>query len=249
MEFKSSKVISPQQENNKLPSPIPKTAELFEGVSDEDSRKIDAHCADRRYARDAIIFSEDDPSDAIYILKEGLVKLISLSERGTETILHILSPGDIFGELLLSEKKRVFSAIAIRDVLVTVISRAAFLELLSTVPTFANNFIRLLSRRVARMGKGMAESSHTWSYHRLAKILLHLAERYGEEVPNGTLIKLRLTHEDLANLIGTSRETVTTQLNKFKRMGLVSGEGRSLIVSRPHLVEFIDSEEMRLTQV
>jgi len=241
------KVIGPQRKDNKVPLPIPKTAELFEGVSDEDSRRIDAHCTERRYARDGIIFSEDDPSDALYILREGLVKLISLSERGTETILHILSPGDVFGELLVSERTRVFSAIVIQDVLVVVISRAACLDLLSTVPTFAHNLIRLLSRRVATMGKGMAESSRTWSYHRLAKELLHLAEKYGEETPTGTLIKLRLTHEDLANLIGTSRETVTTQLNKFKRMALLNGEGRHLIVSKSRLTEFIESEEMRIT--
>jgi hypothetical protein len=97
-----------------------------------------------------------------------------------------------------------------------------------------------------KVEKGVAESSHSWSYHRLARALLHLGEKYGEETPGGTLIRLRLTHEDLANLIGATRETVTTQLNKFERMGLLNRKGRQLIVIRPRLTEFISSEELRL---
>jgi CRP/FNR family cyclic AMP-dependent transcriptional regulator len=81
---------------------------------------------------------------------------------------------------------------------------------------------------------------------RLARVLLQLSEKYGEEVPAGTLITVRLTHEDLANLIGTSRETVTTQLNKFTRMGLVKRRARRLIVTKSRLAHFIRSEELRL---
>lgn len=177
------------------------------------------------------------------------MKLVSHSEKGMETILHILKPDEIFGELLFSEEKRVFSAVAIEDALVTAISRDRFLELLTAVPTLALNFIKLLSKRLAKVEKGLAESSHTWSYHRLAKVLLKLAEDHGVEKPVGTLIPIRLTHEDLANLIGTTRETVTTQLSKFERMGLLNRQERHLIVSRPGLTEFIHSEEIRFDKV
>jgi len=170
------------------------------------------------------------------------VKLISLSEKGQETTLHILKPGDVFGELLLSQEQRAFTAIVVEDALVTMIPREDFLKLLSRAPDVALNFIRVLSKRLARVEKGLAESSHTWSYHRLAKVLLHLSEQYGEEVSTGTLIKLRLTHEDLANLIGTTRETVTTQLNRFSQMGLLNRRARQIIVTRPRLSEFIHSE-------
>ncbi len=96
------------------------------------------------------------------------------------------------------------------------------------------------------MERELAEFSHTWSYHRLARVLLQLSEKYGEEVPNGTLINVRLTHEDLANLIGTSRETVTTQLSKFTRMGLLKREARRFIVTKSNLTDFIRTEEHRL---
>jgi CRP-like cAMP-binding protein len=220
--------------------------DLFQGVSKRETQKIAKLCAEKWFPRGATIFSQGDGSDSLYVLKRGLVKLVSISDKGTETILHILNPDEIFGELLLSEEKRAFTAIAIEDAFVTVVLRGRFINLLSLAPTVAVNFIRLLSKRLARVEKGLAESSHTWSYHRLANVLLQLSEKYGEEVPAGTLIKLRLTHEDLANLIGTTRETVTTQLNKFSRMGLLKRQARHFIVTRPSLTKFMRSKQLQI---
>lgn len=216
--------------------------DLFGGTSRREARKISSLCTEKWFPRGTSIFSEGDPGDSLYILKKGLVKLISLLGEGRETILHILKPDEIFGELLLSEEKRAFTAVAIEDALVITISRESFLRILAAVPTVDLNFIRVLSKRLARVETELAEFGHTWSYQRLAKVLLHLSERYGEEVPNGTLISVRLTHEDLANLIGTSRETVTTQLNKFARMGLLKRQARRLIVTKSGLTDFIRSE-------
>jgi CRP/FNR family transcriptional regulator, cyclic AMP receptor protein len=220
--------------------------DLFHGVAQRDIRKITSLCTEKWFPRGVTIFREGESADSLYVLKKGMVRLISLSDQGRETILHILKPDEVFGELLLSEEKRPFTAIAAEDSLVTIISQESFVELLSAVPTVALNFIRLLSKRLATVERGLAEFSHTWSYHRLARVLLQLSERYGQEVPSGTLINIRLTHEDLANLIGTSRETVTTQLNKFTRMGLLKREARHFIVARSKLIDFIRSEELRL---
>jgi CRP/FNR family cyclic AMP-dependent transcriptional regulator len=223
-----------------------KSIRLFEGISEEEARKIARLCFERAYPKGTAIFSEGDPSDGLYIVKGGLVKLTSLSETGTEAIHDILKQEEIFGELLITEKARAFTATAIEDAVVTVIPRERFLELLSLVPTVSRNFIRFLSKRLVKVEKGVADSSHSWSYHRLARALLQLGEKYGEKTPAGTLIRLRLTHEDLSNLIGTTRETVTTQLNKFERMGLLNRQGRQLIVIIPRLSEFISSEELRM---
>lgn len=220
--------------------------DLFHGVAQRDVRKITSLCTEKWFSGGITIFREGESADCLYVLKRGMVRLISLSDQGRETILHILKPDEVFGELLLSEEKRPFTAIATEDSLVTIISQESFVELLSAVPTVALNFIRLLSKRLATVERGLAEFSHTWSYHRLARVLLQLSEKYGQEVPSGTLIKVRLTHEDLANLIGTSRETVTTQLSKFTRMGLLKREARHFIVTKSKLIDFIRSEELRL---
>lgn len=224
--------------------PFVTAVDLFQGVSQQDLRKISSYCAEKWFSRGARIFREGDSADSLYVLKKGLVKLASLSDKGRETILHILKPDEVFGELLLSEEKRPFTAVAIEDSLVTIISRESFLELLADVPALALNFIRLLSKRLATVERDLTESSHTWSYHRLARVLLQLSERYGEEVAAGTLINVRLTHEDLANLIGTSRETVTTQLNRFSRLGLLKRQARRFIITKNGLADFVRSEEL-----
>jgi CRP/FNR family cyclic AMP-dependent transcriptional regulator len=220
--------------------------DLFQGVAQRNVRKITSLCTEKWFSCGVTIFREGESADSLYVLKKGMVRLISLSDQGRETILHILKPDEVFGELLLSEEKRAFTAIATEDSLVTIISQESFVELLSSVPTVALNFIRLLSKRLATVERGLAEFSHTWSYHRLARVLLQLSDKYGQEVPSGTVINVRLTHEDLANLIGTSRETVTTQLSKFTRMGLLKRESRHFIVARSKLIDFIRTEELRL---
>jgi CRP-like cAMP-binding protein len=221
-------------------------ADLFQDVSPLEARKIASLGTEKWFLRGARIFSAGDSTDALYVLNRGLVKQISLSDKGRETILRIVRPPEVFGELLLSEETRPFTAIVIEDAWVTILTRDAFLKILTEVPAVALGFVRLLSQRLANAERGLAEFSHTWSYHRLAKVLLRLSDRYGRDVASGILLNVRLTHEDLANLIGTSRETVTTQLNKFARLGLLRRQDRRLIVNQPALRAFIQSEEARL---
>lgn len=220
--------------------------DLFQGVTPQDLRKIAGLRTDKWFSRGARIFQEGESANSLYIMKKGMVKLVSLSDKGRETILHIFKPDEIFGELLLAEEKRPFTAFAIEESLVATISQECFVELLSSIPTLALNFIRLLSVRLATVERGVTEFSHTWSHDRLARVLLQLSQKYGMELPAGSLINVRLTHEDLANLIGTSRETVTMQLSKFTRMGLLKREGRRFIVSRLKLADYIRCGELRL---
>jgi len=219
----------------------PTALELFTGLPDADRGRIARFCSERRYAEGAAIFSEGDPADAMFVVEKGLVRLVSVSSTGAETILHILKQGDIFGELLFAEERRAFDAVAGSDVVVTVIPRRGFEEILATVPAVARNFISLLSRRLVRVERGYAGFGHTWSYHRLGKVLLRLAAEHGVPTPAGTVIPLRLTHEDLAKLIGTTRETVTTQINRFRRMGLLAREGRRFVLNPERLAKHLSS--------
>ena len=217
--------------------------ELFRGVAQADLERILHHLAERNYRKGATIFGKGDAGDALYIVKEGIVRLAAHTGQGTETILHLLPPGAIFGEILLSEEKRAFTAVAETDASVSVLPKQALIRMLSTIPSFSMNFIRLLSRRLARVEGEYAGFAHTWSYHRLAKVLLKLGEEHGVKTPRGILLTLRLTHEQIANLIGTTRETVTTQLGRFRRMGLVRRDGKSLLLNAPRLAKLAREEE------
>lgn len=228
-----------------MPLSNPIAVDLFRGLTDPEAQKVARLSAERRYRRGAVIFARGDPADSLYIVKEGKVRILFLSDKGTETIVHILDEGGIFGELLLSEENRAFTAMAATDVLVTAFSKRSFLEILGAIPAVSGNFIRLLSSRLAKVERGFGDFAHTWSYHRLARVLLQLCDEYGKETAQGTAILLRLTHEDIANMIGTTRETVTTQLNRFRRLKLVGRQGANLIVFRRRLEEFARGEKKR----
>lgn len=225
-----------------VPLPFQTSGDLFRGLSGEEARKIRGFFIERRFPPDAAIFHEGDPADALFIVRTGLVKLVSLSERGSDSILHILRPGEIFGELVLHAEKRPFTAVAITAVTVSRLKRKDLLDLLSCVPSFARNFLGVLASRLLRVERDFADLLNAWSHHRLARELLHLAEDLGEETPAGTLIPLHLTHEDLSNLIGTARETVTIQLHKFEEMGMIRREGRRIIVNRSGLADYLSTE-------
>lgn len=217
--------------------------ELFKGVSEEEMGRIVRRCGERRYARGVTIFSEGDPADAMFIVAEGLVKLVSLSSRGGETTLHILQPGEVFGELLFAEKRRAFDAVATTDAVVSVIPRKVFEEILAGFPSVTRNFICLLSRRLVKIERGYAGFGHTWSYQRLGQVLLRLGKEHGVRTGGGTMIALKLTHEDLAKLIGTTRETVTTQIGRFRRMGLLRREGGRIVLNEDLLRGFLSPPE------
>lgn len=226
-----------------MPLPFQTADELFEGLTKEDARRIAGRFTARRLPPETVIFPEGSESDALFLLREGFVKLSHVSEKGSETILHILRGGELFGELLLSGLPRPFAAVAITEARVDVLSRTGLREALVEVPDFALGFIALLSRRMGRVERDFARLLTEWAYHRLARELLHLAGDMGERTPLGTRISLRLTHEDLANLIGTSRETVTNQLRRFEDMGLLHREGRSIVIHPERLRRYIRSRE------
>lgn len=217
-------------------------SELFLGLTEEESRNVSRRMGENRYPRGETIFRKDDPSDSLFALKEGVVKLVSRPGRGAGTILYILRPSDIFGELLLVEERRPFDALAVTDVLVGVLSREDFVEVLSAIPRVRLNFIRILSRRLARVEKGVSEFSHTRSCQRLAKVLLQICGELGLETPGGVMLRLPLTHADLAEMIGTTRETVTNQLRRFHRMGLVWVQRRHLVVNLPRMADYVQSD-------
>jgi CRP/FNR family transcriptional regulator len=225
-----------------LPLPFLSIRELLAEVPEPDERRFRALLVERRFPRDSALFRQDDIADALCILREGLVKVVSLSESGSDQILHILRPGDVFGEIVLLQEPRPFTAVALTDVVVDALPSPALHELVATSPAFGRGYIRLLSRRLYEVERAFSAMIHAWPHRRLAKELAHLAEDLGDETPRGTRVSLRMTHEDLSNLIGASRETVTLLIRKFEEMGLLHREGRELYLNRERLAAYLGPE-------
>ncbi len=221
-----------------MPLPFQTANVLFGDLPEAEARGIAALFVERRCPRDAVVFHEGADADALFIVRTGIVKLVALSEKGTETTLHLLRPGDVFGELAVTEPVRPFTAVAVTDAVFSVLSRKALLDLLASSPAFARNFLELLSMRLGQVEREFAGLVNAWAHHRLARELLHLAGDLGVEIADGTLIPLKLTHEELSNLIGTTRETVTLLLHKFEEMGIIRRQSRQIVVDKPRLAEY-----------
>ena len=204
--------------------------ELWQGLSADELRQVARVCPERHYSRGRAIFSPGDAPDALYVLKSGLVTLSHLSPGGQESILRVFGPGDVFGELLLTVPARPFLARALTACAVTVIPARTFLQLLSAIPRIGFNFTCVLSKHLAEMALDRGQSSHKWSSERLVLLLLKLGAAHGVEERAGTAITLPLTHQTLADMIGASRETITRDLRRLKRQGVVRQRGRALVI-------------------
>lgn len=203
---------------------------LFEGLSPQERDRAIASCIRKRYQRGETVFSTGDRPEFIYLLEAGHVKLTYLEESGSERILHIFRPGDVFGEILFSVERRPFDAVSVDEARIAIISRATFLEFQRVSPVWAMNFIQLLSDRLFGAERDLAALSRTWTRPRLVHLLLKLADTLGQETPKGTLLTVPVTHEALANMVGASRVRVTTTLSQLEREGLIAKQGRRLVI-------------------
>jgi CRP/FNR family transcriptional regulator len=209
--------------------------ELWEGLSSEEREQVARYCPDRSFQKGSTIFAPGDAPEALYVLRSGLVKLSHVSEDGQESILRVFGPGDVFGELLLTVRARPFLATALTACTVTVVPGKTFLQLLSTIPKIGFNFIGVLSRHLAEMALDRGQASHKWSFDRLILTLLKLGKAHGEVEEGSTSIALPLTHQILADLIGTSRETVTRHLGRLRHLGVVTQHGHTLLIQEARL--------------
>lgn len=203
---------------------------LFEGLSPQQRDQAVASCIRKRFRRGEPVFSTGDRPEFLYLLESGHVKLVSLESNGSERILHLFKPGDVFGEILFSVERRPFDAIAVEEAQVAILPRAAFMQWLGTSPHWGLNFIRLVSDRLFTTERDLAALSRTWTRPRLVHLLLKLAANLGKATPEGVLIGVPVTHETLASMIGASRVRVTSTLNQLQREGLLSRRGRLLVV-------------------
>lgn len=215
---------------------------LWEGLSAEEVALVEENCSDHLFEKDATIYFPGEATNALFIVKKGLVKLSYIDDAGEETIIRIFAPGDVFGEIFLGVKKQLFAATALTDSEITVIPRQVFEKLLAKIPQIGVNFISLLSRRLAEAEARIGEFSHTWAYERLERVLLNLSKVHGRETHRGRQIDIHLTHQLLADIIGASRETVSRHLKRLEEQGALRREGRRLTVDHKTLFALLEDK-------
>ena len=186
---------------------------------------------EKRYAKKEMIFLPGDNSDKVYLLKAGVVKVSKFSENGKEIILAMVNPGEIFGEMaLVDQGKRETVAEALMDSYVCIVSRDNFMSYLQQNPEMSLQITKIMGLKFKRMGQKVEDLVFRTVYQRLAGLLLLLMDEYGYSKNEKIYIRVKLTHYDIASLIGSTRETTTACLNDFRRDGLLEFDGRKIVI-------------------
>jgi CRP-like cAMP-binding protein len=169
-----------------------------------------------------VLFREGDSGDGCYLIEDGLLKLTIVSKSGTERILAFHGPGAIVGELaIIDGLPRPMSAAAVRDTVLSFVSRTAFEALAD--PELCQSLLRLLAKRMRESNKRFADTSFLNVKGRIALTLLELAEHFGQEIgPGRIVIRQPISQHDLAAMVGTAREYVARTLSNWQRRKLVS---------------------------
>lgn len=220
-----------------------KQVDLFEGLPSSDLRTLGDFFDVELFEEGQEIYRVGDRSDRIYILKSGKVKLCRTSEDGKELILGFVGPGGVFGELAIADEEvRGETARAVEDAFVCSIHSDKFEEFLVRHPEVALQIAAIIGTRKTAIERRVLDLVSKDVRTRLAHTLVELADAYGIPDEKGTRIDLRLTQSDLAQVVGSTRETTSTVFNEFRRAGLVDSEGRHLwVLNREALVAYPDA--------
>ena len=206
---------------------------LFDGLKDDDLEAIAKVTITRSYSKDQVIILAEEEGDAMFIIETGQVKVSIVSEDGREVILSLLGEGAVFGELsLLDGKPRSANVVATQDTDLYTVRRSDFLQLLYKVPQIAISLLAELAvrlRKTDRKIEGLALLDVT---SRISETLLQLATEQGVETGEGIILESRPTHQQLANMSGTTRETVSRVLKRLENQGYITSEGRSITILR-----------------
>jgi CRP/FNR family transcriptional regulator, cyclic AMP receptor protein len=182
--------------------------------------------------RRQVIYLPGDPGHSVYFVNGGRVKISKVTRDGKELTLAYRGPGEVFGEIVLVDGgPREEMAEAVDNALLTVIPRADFEQLVERERTVAFRLTKVLAQRRREVESKIEHLVFKDVNAKLAGLLLRLAGEYGVDDSRGTLVTLKITHQEMANLIGSTRETVSLTLSQFKRRGLIQADGRKVIVA------------------
>ena len=214
--------------------PIP----LFQGLSEEQKGQLSALAIRRTVLRGQQIFFEGDKADGFYIPLTGRVKIAKLSPEGKEQILHLMGPGDPFGEVpMFADGFFPANAVALEDTAVLFFPRGAFVEMISGHPALAMNMLASLSQRLVHLTRLVENLSLREVHERLAAYLLHLSDRQNHP----ETIHLDINKGQLASFLGTIPETLSRILTRLHNDGLIEVSGRDIrILNRASLQKLMD---------
>ena len=206
-------------------------AGLFQGVAGEAAEALASSLQYADYARGETVFLEGEQGDTLYIVLTGKVKIGRRATDGRENMLSVMGPSDMFGELSLFDPgPRTATATVVTEARLASLAHTSLKPWITDRPEIAEQLLRVLARRLRRTNDALADLIFTDVPGRVAKQLLALSERFGSTEPDGIRVHHDLTQEELAQLVGASRETVNKALADFAQRGWVRVDSRALTI-------------------
>lgn len=207
---------------------------LFQGLDPSSLERLEARMRGRIFRAEETIFHRDDVGNALYVIRSGRVKIRLTAEDGRETVLAILSPGDCFGELaVLDGEPRSADAVAMERTETLLLTRDEFLAALEQSATLAKRVIVLLSQKLRQTNEQLADLVFYDVHGRVAKRLLELAAAHGVRRPTGMEISIPFTQQELAQLVGATRESVNRVLRYYAGRGFITVANQRITIIKP----------------
>ncbi|MDO8706686.1 MAG: Crp/Fnr family transcriptional regulator [Sulfuricaulis sp.] len=201
---------------------------LFSGLRKQELVTIDQHTVAKTFPAHTTILREKEKSDSLYIILYGKVKVYVSEKDGNEVILNIQGRGDFFGEMaLLDDAPRSASVMTMEPTRLTIMTKAAFRECLAAHPDIAYALIRMLTQRVRALTENVRNLALLDVYGRVARTLLHLAAPSGDKL----IVEQKLTHQEIANMVGASREMVSRILKDLANKGHITVERKRITIN------------------
>jgi len=207
-------------------------APLFTALDDAASASLLANMVSVKIAKGTILFAEGDGGDQLYVIAEGKLKLGTSSGDGRENLLSILGPGEMFGELSLFDPgPRTSTATAVTDAKLLSLGQEKLLPWLAENPKVSLQLLASLAQRLRRTNEAVGDVVFSDVPGRVAKALIDLGERFGKKTDEGLFVHHDLTQEELAQLVGASRETVNKALADFAGRNWLKLDGRAVLIT------------------
>lgn len=225
-----------------------KNCDLFRRLTQEQVEQVESRSRAREFQRGEVIYLPSDASNSIVLLTSGRVKIYHLTADGKEAVIGLIDPGELFGELAVFENgpREEFAETMEKSTAVLIPSELVH-QLMHDHPTVTLGVTKLMGLRRRRVERRLKSLLFRSNRERVVYLLLELAEKYGQFETDGVRLSIRLSHQEMANIIGTTRESVTMLLGDLQNEGLVRIERRRIILRNlQRLADSIGAEPPQL---
>jgi len=205
---------------------------IFKDLSDADIEEIASLVSDVSFSKKETIFSEGDPSDWFYAVYSGKVKITKLSQDGKEIILELIQPGELFGAVaVIKGFPYPANAVPMEDSNIMKVSRKDMMLILDRFPSLMFNLMQSLGDRLRDSHETTKNIALEKVGSRIATLLLKLSEQMGTKTPEGVELNIKLTKQDIAEMVGTTVETSIRTMSRFKKQGFIKEEAGKVTIT------------------